>query len=111
MSSAQARKPADCQSLDEVRANIDRLDRLIVALLAERETYVRGAARFKPSAQAVVVQARVEEVVVKARAQARELGASPESMDRIYRAIIDAMTELEIEQHHKNNGENQGTAP
>lgn len=85
-----------CQSLDEVRANIDRLDRLIVPLLAERESYVREAARFKPSAEAVVVPARVEQVVAKVTAQAREVGASPEAMDHIYRAIIDAMTELEI---------------
>lgn len=87
---------APCQSLDEVRANIDRLDRQIVPLLAERETYVREAARFKPGADAVVVPARVEQVVSKATAQARELGASTHAMDRIYRAIIDAMTELEI---------------
>jgi isochorismate pyruvate lyase len=93
------RKP--CQTLDEVRANIDRLDRIIVPLLAERESYVREAARFKPSAAAVVVPARVEEVVGKAREQARSLGASPEAMDRIYRAIIDAMTELEIAEHHQ----------
>jgi isochorismate pyruvate lyase len=94
------RKP--CQSLDEVRANIDRLDRLIVPLLAERETYVREAARFKASAAAVVVPARVEEVVSRAQAQASALGASPVAIDRIYRAIIDAMTELEIAQHHQN---------
>jgi len=94
-----AKRP--CQSLDEVRANIDRLDRLIVPLLAERESYVRQAARFKPSAQAVVVPARVEEVVSKARAQAIELGASQEATDRIYRAIIDAMTELEVAEHHQ----------
>ena len=34
-------------SLDQVRAQIDRLDRQIVALLAERGEYVRQAARFK----------------------------------------------------------------
>lgn len=105
MQASNSRKP--CQSLDEVRANIDRLDRLIVPLLAERETYVREAARFKPSAQAVVVPARVEEVVDKARAQATGLGASPQAMDRIYRAIIDAMTELEIAQHHQNTSTNR----
>ena len=94
-----------CQSLEEVRANIDRIDRLIVPLLAERETYVREAARFKPGADAVVVPARVEEVVSKAVAQARELGASAQATDRIYRAIIDAMTELEIaEARHLKKG-------
>ncbi len=90
-----------CQSLDEVRINIDRLDRAIVPLLAEREGYVRQAARFKPSAQAVVVPARVEQVIAKVRAQASELGASPVAMEKIYRCIIDAMTELEVAEHHQ----------
>ena len=57
MQSTNTLKP--CESLDEVRINIDRLDKLIVPLLAEREHYVRQAARFKKSADAVVVPARV----------------------------------------------------
>jgi isochorismate pyruvate lyase len=99
MQATPARKP--CQSLDEVRANIDRLDRLIVPLLAERETYVREAARFKPSAEAVVVPARVEQVVARVTELAREAGAAPAAMERIYRTIIDAMTELEVAEHHR----------
>ena len=100
-------KPAiqPCASLDDVRVNIDRIDRAIVPLLAEREAYVRQAARFKPSAAAVVVPARVEQVVAKARALAEELGASPVATDKIYRCIIDAMTELEIaEAEHLHKG-------
>lgn len=98
-------KPAiqPCHSLDDVRSNIDRIDRAIVPLLAEREAYVRQAARFKPSAAAVVVPARVEQVVAKARALAAELGASPVATDKIYRCIIDAMTELEVAEHHQLN--------
>lgn len=99
MQAHSSRKP--CQSLDEVRANIDRLDRLIVPLLAERQTYVLEAARFKPTAEAVVVPARVEQVISRVTELAREAGASPEAMERIYRTIIDAMTELEVAEHHQ----------
>ena len=98
MQATPARKP--CQSLDEVRANIDRLDRLIVPLLAERETYVREAARFKATAEAVVVPARVEQVIARVTELARQSGASPVAVERIYRNIIDAMTELEVAEHH-----------
>ena len=99
MQATPARKP--CQSLDEVRANIDRLDRLIVPLLAERQTYVLEAARFKATAEAVVVPARVEQVSARVTGMAREAGASPEATERIYRTIIDAMTELEVAEHHQ----------
>lgn len=91
----------NCSSLDEVRSNIDRLDRLIVPLLAEREHYVRQAARFKKTAEAVVVPARVEQVIDLVTAQAGELGASPTAVERIYRTLIDAMTELEVAEHHQ----------
>ncbi|MDP9031075.1 MAG: chorismate mutase, partial [Pseudomonadota bacterium] len=37
----------NCTSLEQVRENIDRLDRQIVALLAERGGFVSQAARFK----------------------------------------------------------------
>jgi isochorismate pyruvate lyase len=43
------KSPADCASLDEVRAEIDRIDRAIIALMGERAGYVHAAARFKSS--------------------------------------------------------------
>ena len=65
-----------CHSLDEVRTHIDRIDRQLVGLMAERETYVRQAARFKKTIEDVVVPARIEQIVVKVRALAAELGGS-----------------------------------
>ena len=38
---------ANCSSLGEVRANIDRIDRQIVVLLAERGCYVKQTVQFK----------------------------------------------------------------
>ncbi len=37
----------ECDSLENVRKNIDRIDREIVKLISERSSYVRQAARFK----------------------------------------------------------------
>ncbi len=39
-----------CDSLEQVRENIDRLDRQIVGLIAERGAYVSQAAGFKKTA-------------------------------------------------------------
>lgn len=80
----------------EIRTRIDGLDRRIIALLAERETFVRQAGRLKTDAGAVRAPQRVAEVVRRARSTAAELGASPDVVERTYRAMIGAFIDLEL---------------
>lgn len=84
-----------CGSLAEVRANIDRLDRTIVALLAERAGYVSQAAGFKPVRDAVVDVPRIEDIIAKVRALAEQNGTDPDLIERIYRAMIDSYIAFE----------------
>ncbi len=90
---------ADCTSLDEVRANIDRLDREIVRLLAERGRYVVQAARFKKTRADVHAPGRVEQVVANVRGYAAEYGAPADVVERGYRALIEGFTEKELAEH------------
>ncbi len=85
-----------CRNLEDVRAEIDRLDRAIVALLAERGHYVGQAARFKKTEDQVRAPARVEQVIAKVRALAEGQGACPEVVEAVYRAMIDAFIRLEM---------------
>ena len=94
----EPKPPEACESLAEIRAGIDRLDRQIVRLLAERGRYVVGAARFKRSAAEVQAPARVEQVVANVRRMAEDEGAPPDVVERVYRTLIKALTELE-QQH------------
>lgn len=89
---------AKCQDMSDVRANIDRLDRQIVPLLAERAGYVRQAAGFKPTKAAVVDQDRIEAIVLKVRHMANEEGCDPDLMERIYRSMIDAFIIFESQE-------------
>jgi isochorismate pyruvate lyase len=86
---------AQCASLAEVRHNIDRLDRQLVALIAERGAYVGQAARFKKSAEEVPAPQRVTEVLAKVDALAVELGADPAVVDATWRAMIAAFINAE----------------
>ena len=79
-------------SLADVRANIDRLDAAIVPLLCERHRYVTAAAQFKPSVAGVVVPSRVEEIITRVRDMAAAQGVNPDTMEDVYRALIDAFT-------------------
>lgn len=85
----------ECANLAEVRDNIDRLDRRIVPLLAERSDYVRQAARFKQTKAAVVDIDRIEQIILKVRHLAIEEGADPDLIERIYRSMIDAFIVFE----------------
>lgn len=88
----------ECVSLEEVRAQIDRLDRRIVGMLAERGGYVKQAARFKKSDADVRAPQRVEQVVAKAVGLANELGANPAVVERVYRAMIAGFIEAELDE-------------
>lgn len=80
------------KSLAEVRAAIDAMDKKMVPLLCERLYYVTQAAQFKPSVKGVVVQWRVEEVVENAKRLAKPFGANADTIEAIYRVLIDAST-------------------
>ena len=68
-----ANRPAkDCANMDEVRAEIDRLDKALVDLVAERFTYVDRAWQLKDSPDQAVVPWRIQQVVDKVRAHAEQ---------------------------------------
>jgi len=81
-------------SLGEVRANIDRLDDAIIALIAERAMYVKDAARFKRDAFQVAAPARQAEVFARARALAARHDRGFEGLadvaEATYRAMVAA---------------------
>lgn len=74
-------------SLEEVRAEIDRLDRQIVPLLAER---------FKKTGGDAQAPARVAQVIAK-------VGANPGITEQVYRAMIAAFIEAEMQEHARLN--------
>ncbi len=89
----------NCGSIKQVRANIDRIDRQIVALLAERGGYVKQAARFKKTAEDVKDPQRVEQVIANVTSWSRELGANPVVTEQVYRAMISAFINAELTEH------------
>jgi isochorismate pyruvate lyase len=82
--------PADCTTMTEVRVGVDALDRLLVTVLAERQRYMDAAARIKPSREAVRDTPRIEEVVAKVKAAAREAGLAESIAEPVWRTLIEA---------------------
>jgi isochorismate pyruvate lyase len=82
--------PADCTTMGEVRRGVDALDRLLVEVLAERQRYMDAAARIKQDRAAVRDAARIEDVVAKVKAAAREAGLSEAIAEPVWRTLIEA---------------------
>jgi len=90
MDDLTAKTPApDCQSMDEVRYEIDRLDRVLVQIMAERQTYIEAAGRIKPAKSEVRLAWRIEDVVSKVLASADAHGLSKRIAEPVWRTLIE----------------------
>ena len=81
----------------EVRAEIDALDRAIVALLADRLHYIDEAARIKQSRDQVRDEARIADVLQKVEAEAKRLCTDTQVVTAAYRSLIEASIAREFD--------------
>lgn len=84
-----------CESLSEIRSQIDRLDESIAGLLGERAALVHQVARFKDSEAAVIVPERIEEIIARVRGFAARDGADQDLLEAIYRSMINIFIAFE----------------
>ena len=47
------KEPDRCENITDIRTEIDRLDRQVIAIISQRFGYVKGAAKFKTSETSV----------------------------------------------------------
>ena len=88
--------PEDCLTMPEVRAGVDALDRLIVALRAERFRYMDAAARIKRERGQVRDEARKAEVIANARAAAKAMQAPEAEIAALYDILVEASIAYEL---------------
>ena len=88
--------PERCETMAEVRAGVDALDRALVALMAERQRYMTAAARIKPDRETVRDEARIEEVLHKVAAAAAEAGLEPAIAGPVWRILIEGCIAYEL---------------
>ena len=85
-----------CNSLEEVRREIDKLDTQLVDLISERSHLIRQAAAFKNSIEEVKAEDRIEFILGHVRHHAIEKGVSPNMISELFTIMIDEMVETEI---------------
>ena len=83
-------QPSDCTSMAELRALIDSIDARLVALLAERAACIDRAAEIKSAiGMPARIDARVEDVVAKVRAEAARRVLDPDLVEALWRPLIE----------------------
>jgi len=82
--------PADaCADMNAVRMQIDRLDRALVRLLAERLTYIERAGALKQSRETVRDEWRIQDVLAKVLAESRRIGLPSRIAEPVWRALME----------------------
>lgn len=88
-STVSAKPPSQCRTKAEVRAEIDRIDRALISLLAERHAYVHRIADLKDREEEAFDRERVEKIVAKVRERARASRLDPDQAELVWRTLID----------------------
>ncbi len=84
------RTPSQCRNMTELRAEIDRIDRTLIAALAERVGYIDRAIALKPAEGLPArIGPRVAEVLENVRAQAAAQNLDPDLAEGLWTQIIE----------------------
>lgn len=82
--------PRECTDIAEVRDEIDRIDRNIISLIAERFGYVREVVKYKENTPAGIEATDRRQAVIASRRQwAREAGLNPDVIENLYSTLIE----------------------
>jgi len=90
------KNPADCKTLEEIRAEIDKIDEYIISLFSERHKYVEEIVRFKHDKDAIIAKERKEQVILQRKKWAELKGLNAETFEKIYTTLVNSNIEHEM---------------
>ena len=94
-----ARKlPKQCQSLADIRDEVNRIDRELIALLAERTAYAEAAFAFKKSEADIRSPDHLPAFFADRKRQARGAGLSETLVEAVFNALVAHSIEMHIAQ-------------
>lgn len=85
----QGAPATDCQTMTDIRREIDRVDRALVRILAERLTYIERAGHIKQDRATVRDEARIADVLAKVKAACDREGFPFAIAEPVWRRLMD----------------------
>jgi isochorismate pyruvate lyase len=95
----QAISPDDCADMDQIRAEVNKIDREIIALLGKRLAYVRSAVAFKPDEDSIRRPDHWDSFFAARKSWAAEEGYDPEVIEAMYRILYDFTIKTQLSLH------------
>lgn len=90
------KSPENCETMEDVRAGVDQVDRELMTLLARRFGYMEAAARIKPDREAVRDEPRKAMVISAAMADAKERGLPETVIAQMWEALVEGSIAFEF---------------
>ncbi len=91
-------KPASqCESMTEIRAEIDALDQQIIQNLGKCFEYVKAASKFKTSETGVRAPERFKAMLLQRREWAQQNGLSADVIEKMYTDLVNYFIEAELQ--------------
>ncbi|MDE0299993.1 MAG: isochorismate lyase [Candidatus Poribacteria bacterium] len=81
--------PNECANMEDIRAEIDRIDQDVIALMGVRFQYVQAAAKFKKSRESVKAPERFVAMLRQRRGWAEQAGLSPDVIEKMYCDLVE----------------------
>ena len=86
-----------CISMEEIRADVNAIDREILRLLGLRLAYVQSAVRFKFNEESIKHPNHWESFYAQRRAWGEEEGYAPDVIESLYRRLYEYTIKVQLE--------------
>ena len=90
------RTPEKCETISEIREQIDKIDLDIIKALGIRFKFVKEIVKFKSDKKSIKAEDRYNAVLAQRRIWAQENGLHPDAIEKMYRDLIDHFINEEI---------------
>lgn len=94
--------PHECRDIDEVRREIDEIDRVIIELIGKRFAFIQEIVKFKSNSDDVYAKDRFQAVINHRRELAALHNLDPDVVENIYRIMMSYFIKEQLKLLHKN---------
>lgn len=84
------KKAKKCESIEEIREQIDLIDQNIILLFAKRYEFVKEVVKFKDKTEDAIIANERKELVIKQRSEwAESYGLDKKAFAELFRFLVD----------------------
>ena len=89
--------PHECQSIEELRLQIDRIDQDIIDLIGKRLSFIQEIVKYKNTVDEVIAKKRFQTVINERREMAIRHHLDPDVIENIYRIMMKYFIQEQLE--------------